>query len=64
MVINVVITVYGDRFVMYANVKSFCSSPENNKILNINYISIFLKFFKLYAWDEKTVLLPSARVGL
>lgn len=25
---------------MYANVKSFCSSPENNKIFNINYISI------------------------
>lgn len=32
---------YCDHFIMYANVKSFCSSPENNKILNINYISIF-----------------------
>ena len=30
---------------MYANVKSFCSLPENNKILTINYISIKKNFF-------------------
>ena len=30
----------GNHFIMYANVKSLCSTPETSIILYINYISI------------------------
>ena len=33
-------TYRGYHFIMNANVKSLCSSPEANIILHVNYISI------------------------
>ena len=48
MISATVISLYGDRwllmyhdhFVMYANVKSLCSTSETNLTLPINYISV------------------------
>ena len=33
-------TYCGDHFTIYANIKSLCSTPETNKIVYVNYISI------------------------
>lgn len=53
MVSATAISLYGDRrllmyhdhFVMYANIKSLCSTSETNITLPINYISVkILKF--------------------
>ena len=55
MVNNIVITLYGTysyktfhgyHFIMYAHVKSLCSTPETNIIFYVNCISIFKKEYK------------------
>lgn len=46
MVINTVVTLHGDRWLLDlldVNVKSLCSISETNIILHINYISMIKK---------------------
>lgn len=43
--VNTVITYYGDRFIIYATVKSLCNAPETS-IISICYATVIFQLFK------------------
>ena len=43
--VNTVITYCGDRFIIYATVKSLCNAPETS-IISICYATVIFRLFK------------------
>ena len=44
-------TCRGNHFIIYANIKSLCSTPKTNIILYVTCISIFKLVVTIFAWD-------------
>ena len=69
MVKNVIQTYYGDHFIVYANLDSFCYTPETKIMLYVNYTPIKMyihtytdKIHKIQRTLRKT--LQTARINI